>query len=249
MCRMIDSRMYFNPLPPHGGRHVNNYVFRFDNGFQSTPSAWRETIRPPPLQSAEWISIHSLRMEGDVNHIQCTGNVYHFNPLPPHGGRHLIAISLHTPFVISIHSLRMEGDVLLLTQWKHNVYFNPLPPHGGRPSGKLFTSPTYSISIHSLRMEGDDILILRILRTCHFNPLPPHGGRPVKIVPNSVAVENFNPLPPHGGRHGGLKTLESYMGFQSTPSAWRETYLLQFSFSVPPFQSTPSAWRETHPVP
>ena len=57
----------------------------------------------------------------------------HFNPLPPHGGRHIWLM----PCLII------------------NVYFNPLPPHGGRQF--LVQLPVYPqyISIHSLRMEGD----------------------------------------------------------------------------------------------
>ena len=83
-----------------------------------------------------------------------------------------------------------------------------------------------------------------------------------------ASPQNFNPLPPHGGRlydycpHCGKKV------FQSTPSAWRETFFLRSCFHLsfhfnplPPhggrpadsvatvyqqtFQSTPSAWRET----
>ena len=34
--------------------------------------------------------------------------------------------------------------------------------------------------------------------------------------------------------------------FQSTPSAWRETFLAVTGINARPFQSTPSAWRETH---
>ena len=55
--------------------------------FQSTPSAWRETLTPSGGLRCHSISIHSLRMEGDL----C---VHPGNP----GG------------MISIHSLRMEGD-------------------------------------------------------------------------------------------------------------------------------------------
>ena len=78
--------------------------------FQSTPSAWRETVchsRSPP----DWnyfnplpphggrpereisisvfvsISIHSLRMEGDVGQSTPIQGLRDFNPLPPHGGR------------------------------------------------------------------------------------------------------------------------------------------------------------------
>ena len=68
--------------------------------FQSTPSAWRETtprtyFRKRPL---------------------------HFNPLPPHGGRHT-----HLP----LSPMRM-------------MYFNPLPPHGGRPLWSI----TFPSAIH-----------------------------------------------------------------------------------------------------
>ena len=57
--------------------------------FQSTPSAWRETTFTDLERQSQGISIHSLRMEGDFVTLfyfhLCTA---HFNPLPPHGGRH-----------------------------------------------------------------------------------------------------------------------------------------------------------------
>ena len=124
--------------------------------FQSTPSAWRETA-DHGVTSARInpISIHSLRMEGDLyvpmffllsGIFQSTPSAwretyqvlvlfcrqFHFNPLPPHGGRLTAACLICGVVVISIHSLRMEGDVALP------------PPHA-----------TLHISIHSLRMEGD----------------------------------------------------------------------------------------------
>ena len=81
-------RKYFNPLPPHGGRP---YV-RFST---------RRTGR---------ISIHSLRMEGDVIPLFRTASIPYFNPLPPHGGRPELIVAKTLGYVISIHSLRMEGD-------------------------------------------------------------------------------------------------------------------------------------------
>ena len=101
----------FNPLPPYGGRPVSfchNFV---DKIFQSTPSVWRETavyfadpvaiedFNPLPpyggrpfclfhCNSSKFISIHSLRMEGDS-----------LEQFQQAAERH-----------ISIHSLRMEGD-------------------------------------------------------------------------------------------------------------------------------------------
>ena len=61
-----ETGWYFNPLPPHGGRQIQ---FRI-------------------ICTSIFISIHSLRMEGDI--VLDTDGKY--------------------PNSISIHSLRMEGD-------------------------------------------------------------------------------------------------------------------------------------------
>ena len=104
------GKAHFNPLPPHGGRHVPAALVAVSLAFQSTPSAWRET-------TAE----------------NCFfGRFLHFNPLPPHGGRQHCASLLPSLLLISIHSLRMEGDIHSLSIQQLVKYFNPLPPHGGR---------------------------------------------------------------------------------------------------------------------
>ena len=59
--------------------------------FQSTPSAWRETIMYFVSKMEKLISIHSLRMEGDYK----------------------IVLNGTYGISISIHSLRMEGDLVL----------------------------------------------------------------------------------------------------------------------------------------
>ena len=107
--RLLDS-LDFNPLPPHGGRPFCSAAYAADRPFQSTPSAWRETISLYRVSPSRHISIHSLRMEGDC-------------------GRQCLVCYLH----ISIHSLRMEGDALRSSRMPDRRYFNPLPPHGGRP--------------------------------------------------------------------------------------------------------------------
>ena len=78
---------HFNPLPPHGGRLQFVAPPRNPNSFQSTPSAWRETTGCHDPAHGNCISIHSLRMEGDLSGdvTDCRND-------------------------ISIHSLRMEGD-------------------------------------------------------------------------------------------------------------------------------------------
>ena len=146
--------------------------------FQSTPSAWRETFCLFHCNSSKFISIHSLRMEGDRR--------FPWYPVL---------------FLISIHSLRMEGDCLHLLQvcrkWKEfqstpsawretqsdrpydgcRVYFNPLPPHGGRPiSDQPSTKHSLFQSTPSAWRETWLPAQSRPQRS-HFNPLPPHGGR------------------------------------------------------------------------
>ena len=151
---------YFNPLPPHGGRRIRPMPSVRRSVFQSTPSAWRETLSFCLVPKEPTISIHSLRMEGDYNLHMVYNQMYHFNPLPPHGGRPYKPVDPNDYTNISIHSLRMEGDLIALlchismelfqstpSAWREtfwNVcvicticYFNPLPPHGGRPELRL----------------------------------------------------------------------------------------------------------------
>ena len=95
-------------------------------------------------------------MEGDVVSFSYRhADILYFNPLPPHGGRHIYA---HIPFTliyISIHSLRMEGDLNFRGFWtvSHKISIHSLRMEGdGRP---FRLDICFHISIHSLRMEGD----------------------------------------------------------------------------------------------
>ena len=56
----------FNPLPPCGGRPASMIGVKFSVIFQSTPSVWRETRSILRAGVDKTISIHSLRVEGDV---------------------------------------------------------------------------------------------------------------------------------------------------------------------------------------
>ena len=100
----------FNPLPPHGGRLIQVLRSWFPN----------------------FISIHSLRMEGDMR-----------TQLTP------------KRFSISIHSLRMEGDAFQ----KFICLYQHISIHSLRMEGDANSEPITldvdCISIHSLRMEGD----------------------------------------------------------------------------------------------
>ena len=100
------------------------------------------------------ISIHSLRVEGDVPGNFSKNAKNYFNPLPPCGGRRPLFSVFRVPDAfqstpsvwretvpspwadctaqISIHSLRVEGDRTSLRMTLIHLYFNPLPPCGGR---------------------------------------------------------------------------------------------------------------------
>ena len=102
---------HFNPLPPHGGRRItSSYASGIRWAFQSTPSAWRETrlsrnfFRFFPFQStpSAWRETHCVLFWNADRKFQSTPSAWretlsqllsgfripHFNPLPPHGGRH-----------------------------------------------------------------------------------------------------------------------------------------------------------------
>ena len=128
---------------------------------------------------AHWkISIHSLRMEGDMPYLSETHPMQsHFNPLPPHGGRHWCDEHGIDFEDISIHSLRMEGDSTTGTADRPRAAFQ------STPSAWRETPPLHILLYYKM----------------HFNPLPPHGGRPRNRY-DSAVYKHFNPLPPHGGR-------------------------------------------------
>ena len=85
----------------------------------------------------------------------------HFNPLPPHGGRHgLVPYQIAEQLIFqSTPSAWRETT----GQWSRSlmrINFNPLPPHGGRLQKIQLYNYDVAISIHSLRMEGDGISTL-----------------------------------------------------------------------------------------
>ena len=145
--------------------------------FQSTPSAWRETHSFRLVCLYHGISIHSLRMEGDLQEYFTAERVEDFNPLPPHGGRQECYVSLPVTRTISIHSLRMEGDECQGADLSRcRISIHSLRMEGDcTPAEKVIDR--LWISIHSLRMEGDSWTRGFFRRMGHFNPLPPHGGR------------------------------------------------------------------------
>ena len=100
----------FNPRPPHGGRRHNRNISASTTRFQSTPSSRRATTGRRRCCRTGGISIHALLTEGDTFIMPKIGKPFHFNPRPPHGGRHEQYYSYIPANRISIHALLTEGD-------------------------------------------------------------------------------------------------------------------------------------------
>ena len=124
-------------------------------GFQSTPSAWRETllknitIRNTTFQStpSAWRETPYLSETHPTQSFQST----------PSAWRETIGLAL-PPSVGSVFQSTPSAWRETRSHCTSSImpgYFNPLPPHGGRRYQDIMYDRNRNISIHSLRMEGD----------------------------------------------------------------------------------------------
>ena len=169
------------------------------------------------------ISIHSLRMEGDAQYFACRFLHYYFNPLPPHGGRRRTVITCTRP-----------------------SHFNPLPPHGGRRLDDILENPEYIISIHSLRMEGDHENNYLMRLTLAFQSTPSAW----RETAWSGTSDNSSPISIHslrmeGDRMGSISNNHTFHISIHSLRMEGDISAASISFVHSSFQSTPSAWRET----
>ena len=146
------------------------------------------------------ISIHSLRMEGDLPVASFLLLFGYFNPLPPHGGRLKGEYSFFAFPEISIHSLRMEGDtfVTLLSIFQKSFQSTPSAwretSFSIKLSSDLIFQSTPSAWRETARQQIHAFLAVQFQSTpsAWRETWPPHMCR--------VVLPYFNPLPPHGGR-------------------------------------------------
>ena len=176
-CFNPSALLYFNPLPPHGGRLYQKIKPIIQEKFQSTPSAWRETTTFLKIAGFEIFQSTPSAWRETTATLSAERNVPYFNPLPPHGGRqtncgesrkqkHFNPLPPHGGRLTHCHILSTSRTFQSTpsawretethpTQYQSRVYFNPLPPHGGRRRKEKAERKGINISIHSLRMEGD----------------------------------------------------------------------------------------------
>ena len=83
-----DNTKNFNPLPPYGGRLSTSIIApNIGRNFNPLPPYGGRPQSTESIAEPESISIHSLRMEGDLLLISVLRRRRNFNPLPPYGGR------------------------------------------------------------------------------------------------------------------------------------------------------------------
>ena len=147
-----------------------------------------------------YISIHALRVEGDVIYIF----IFVFVPsisihaLRVEGDPHNMYAIACTHF-ISIPALRGEGDHPSAKSISKKFYFYPRPPGGGRPF-QLSTG----------------------LPQKHFYPRPPGGGRRAPFFA-LCSICRFLSTPSGWRATRTHKITEHHTVFLSTPSGWRAT--------------------------
>ena len=147
---------HFNPLPPHGGRRIISFTFDLISHFNPLPPHGGRPVRtvqrtageyfnplPPhggrPLNfSGVWllrvISIHSLRMEGDLRNSHHDHSTLQFQSTPSAWRETTAFRSLSTSYVEfqSTPSAWRETFLVAVVVAVDVHHFNPLPPHGGR---------------------------------------------------------------------------------------------------------------------
>ena len=195
----------FNPLAPHGARHLLLYRDTVYQIFQSTRPARGETVYIEGISHNpfEFQSTRPARGETGTKSEQMGRNT-NFNPLAPHGARPAGAGRQELRSKISIHSPRTGRDA----------------------DGAVPNATALVISIHSPR-TGRDVTASSLSNTQSTRPARGETREPCS---GAVYCTYFNPLAPHGARRSLIFGSDHLKLFQSTRPARGETItILQMS--------------------
>ena len=122
----------------------------------------------------------------------------HFNPRPPHRGRHFHQCPRPQKAQISTHAPRTGGDGIGPDTYKGRYQFQPTPPAQGATKPCKAGFRRFGISTHAPRTGGDFLPPERRWAESHFNPRPPHRGR-LKKSRWTMPLSVFQPTPPAQG--------------------------------------------------
>ena len=191
------------------------------------------------------ISIHALRVEGDLYIVAFIAEKSDFYPRPPGGGRPMrCSVSLRRFY---FYPRPPGGGRPSWTKCKtRQKDFYPRPPGGGRQCSPVFFR--FPRRYFYPRPPGGGRPASTAFKPSapYFYPRPPGGGRRLGIYHRCPALPYFYPRPPGGGRRGWRIPVRVAERFLSTPSGWRATLKsITLSRTTTGFLSTPSGWRAT----
>ena len=150
------EKIDFYPRPPGGGRPlIRSAIYSplrflstpsgwrataiarttgFAARFLSTPSGWRATLtHPADVVVQKVISIHALRVEGDLFRRRCRTKAPNFYPRPPGGGRRPVTCTKPKSRIFLSTPSGWRATKIFIC-FKTIFYdFYPRPPGGGRP--------------------------------------------------------------------------------------------------------------------
>ena len=119
---------HFYPRPPGGGRLKAHEHCARSLAFLSTPSGWRATNGSADRGSKRGkISIHALRVEGDIVPDTCLYNAMIFLSTPSGWRATCFTRATIRGAHISIHALRVEGDGLDAKDFFYKFLFLSTP--------------------------------------------------------------------------------------------------------------------------
>ena len=215
-------------------------------GFLSTPSGWRATYGGAQIVAADRISIHALRVEGDVGDGGSVEvKVTDFYPRPPGGGRlsqkrctslKLGFLSTPSGWRATTTSSTLGKQPLFLSTpsgWRatpRNVIRSYTVRFLSTPSGwrATFSLPVYlnhRKEVFLSTPSGWRATDTGLPRGCppEFLSTPSGWRATIANNPNCIFGANFYPRPPGGGRPFACSLKHSQFPFLSTPSGWRAT--------------------------
>ena len=175
---------HFNPLPPCGGRPTSIARILGTIHFNPLPPCGGR-LRLIDVASVLYISIHSLRVEGDGFTPYDKTGYLDFNPLPPCGGRREICRIRKRAG--DFNPLPPCGGRPAAVKMRERIlHFNPLPPCGGRRNQGGQSTQRGAISIHSLRVEGDS---MKLAQECIWEfQSTPSVWRETHIAPDCAEI-------------------------------------------------------------
>ena len=198
-CRR-SKRIDFNPLPPCGGRPKRSGQKCAVCYFNPLPPCGGRLPKPEPEGAESTISIHSLRVEGDMMYI---------HPVEYQG--------------ISIHSLRVEGDQRPQNRTSNRQRFQSTPSVWRETAGKGRARKGRADFNPLPPCGGRRYLHIGAVTSMQFQSTPSVWRETASRMPWMTLSSYFNPLPPCGGRLDTVSKIADHIQFQSTPSVWRET--------------------------